>query len=281
MINPQIPDNLLEGLIDLHIHTAPDVRPRLQDDLQAADAAKAAGMAAIMIKSHHTLTADRAAIAEKTIGGLRVFGGLALNMSVGGLNPQAVEFALRMGARQIWMPTVSAAYFRSQKGEPGGITIFDQAGELDARVCAIIDLLREYDAVLGSGHLSPQETLELARYARRQGLRKVLVTHPEASFVNMPLQMQVELAGEGVLFERCYVNTTQWMNYTTSIPEIAAAIRQVGIQSTVIATDFGQTENLPPIDGLRAYAAGLLGEGFSLEQVRRMAATNPAMLLAM
>ena len=87
----------LEGIADLHVHTAPDVRPRRMDDIELAQEATAVGMRAVLLKSHHTLTADRATIAEKHVGGVRVFGGLALNHAVGGMNPAAAEAAVRWG----------------------------------------------------------------------------------------------------------------------------------------------------------------------------------------
>src|SRR5512133_3370346 len=109
----------LTGRIDLHIHSAPDIWPRKMDDLELARAAAGRGMRAILIKSHWTLTADRAYLVEQVVPGIRVFGGLALNDTVGGFNPSAVEAALQMGAAQIWMPTMDSA-----AAKEGGLTIF-------------------------------------------------------------------------------------------------------------------------------------------------------------
>ena len=170
----------LTGLIDLHIHTAPDVAPRRLDDLQAARDARAAGMRAILIKSHVTCTADRAAIAESAIDGIRVFGGLALNEPVGGLNPAAVEAALRLGAKAIWMPTHDAAHSRQVKGGSGGIAVLDRDGELVPTVGPILELIRDANALLCTGHISLAESIALIRLARQMGLRKILVTHPES-----------------------------------------------------------------------------------------------------
>src|SRR5260221_9657367 len=117
----------LTGTIDLHLHTAPDVRPRKLDDLEAARQAASRGMRAILLKSHVTLTADRAALAEQAVPGVRVFGGLALNAPAGGLNPAAVEMALAMGAAQIWMPTESAVAEPHPKPPPG-LSILNETG---------------------------------------------------------------------------------------------------------------------------------------------------------
>ncbi len=97
----------LEGAIDLHVHSSPDVEPRRYDDIQLAGEAARMGMSAILIKSHQNSTVERAILVSKIVPQIRVFGGLVLNETVGGLNPAAVRLALTMGAKQIWMPTRS------------------------------------------------------------------------------------------------------------------------------------------------------------------------------
>ena len=102
--------DLLRGAIDVHIHAGPDIVPRLLDDFELAELARAAGMTAIVLKSHHMLTADRAHIAQKAFPEVKVFGGLALNFpACGGLNAEAVKVAIRMRAKIVWLPTLSAA----------------------------------------------------------------------------------------------------------------------------------------------------------------------------
>jgi len=267
------------GLIDMHIHSAPDVSPRIADDIELTQQAKEAGMRAILLKSHITLTADRAFIAEKVVGGVRVFGGLALNYAIGGLNPTAVEMGIKMGAKEIWMPTRSAAHVLREKENSEGINILDQEGKLRPEICEIIELIRQVNVILATGHLSPQESFTLVQTAKSQGLRKIIITHPEAHFIRMPLEMQRELTGDGVFFERCFVDTTPLMNETVTIAEIADHIRQIGVNSTVLSTDFGQVENPSPVEGMRAYLSALLVEGFTEKELRQMVGDNPAYLL--
>ena len=271
----------LAGLIDLHIHSAPDLRPRLADDIDTARAAAAAGLRAILLKSHDTLTADRAALAEKAAGGVRVFGGLALNEAVGGLNPRAVEVALALGARQIWLPTFDAAACRRRQGRPGGLSVLAEDGSILPVVYEILDRVRDGDVMLGTGHLSVAEIVEVVRLARQRGLRKIVVTHPHSPLVEMPLAIQQEIAGEGVFFERCYLDTLPGQEGRVSLAEVADHIRRVGVQSTVLSTDLGQAGNPPPVDGLRRYLAGLMGEGFTEGEMRRMAGETPAYLLGL
>jgi len=267
----------LTGLVDVHIHTAPDIRARYADDLDTARAAAAAGMHAILIKNHWTLTADRAAIAERAVGGVRVFGGLALNGSVGWLNPRAVEVALQMGAAQIWMPTLDLA-------GPGGYrlaqpVIHDKDGRVREQVHEILDLIMEADAILGTGHLPVSETVALVRLARERGVRKILVTHPEAPFIAMGVSTQIELRGDGLFFERCYNGSARNEGDGRGLERIAAEIRAVGVESTVLSSDYGQAEHPAPTEGLREYLARLSALGFASAELQCMAGSNPALLL--
>ncbi|GAB4545608.1 MAG: DUF6282 family protein [Anaerolineae bacterium] len=269
----------LNGVVDLHIHSAPDLRDRLMDDIELARQAAVAGMRGILLKSHHTLTADRAAIAEKHVGGVSVRGGLVLNQAVGGLNPAAVETGLAFGAREVWMPTLDAANHRRAKGiGDGGIAILDENGALLKEVLDILKLIGEQDVILGSGHLSVAETRALVRAARQAGVRRILITHPELPLVNMPIEVQQELAGFDVFFERCLVVTTPGEG-GLPLAAIAQAIRQVGPETTVMATDFGQAENPSPVEGMRRYIAGMMSLGFGRDEIERMTRANPAALL--
>lgn len=273
-------DISLDGVIDLHIHTAPDIEPRRLDDLDLARAAAAAGMRAVLVKSHDTLTADRAALVERVVPGIRVFGGLALNEAVGGLNPAAVEVALRMGAKEIWMPTRSAANHQRARGKTGGISILNDANAVKPEVFEILALIAQYDVMLGTGHLSVNEIVRLVPAALEAGVQRVVITHPELSVVNMPVAVQRELARPNVFFERCLLPTLS-ARAPVPLAAIAAAIREVGPESTVLATDLGQLELPTPVDGLRQYIAGLRAHGVPQHDIERMTCHNPAWLLGL
>ncbi|MHB1414987.1 MAG: DUF6282 family protein [Chloroflexota bacterium] len=272
----------LTGLVEMHVHSAPDLRPRYADDVETLRGIAAAGLRGVLLKSHVTLTADRAAIATRVVGrDAQAWGGLALNLAVGGLNPAAVEAALRLGAKQIWLPTLDAANHRREHGGSGGISTLDAAGKVLPTVKDILALVRQADIILGTGHLAAEETARVVKVARAMGLRKILVTHPEAPFVRMPVGMQKEIAGEGVFFERCFVNTTPVGGGThpVTLAEIARQVRQVGVASTVLSTDFGQVESPSPAEGMRSYLSGLLEEGLAWADLRRMAQVTPLYLL--
>ena len=276
----------LRGLIDLHIHTAPDVRPRSLDDIEAARQAAAAGMKAIVLKSHVTLTADRAAIAQRVVGGTGqspvgislVLGGVALNRTVGGLNPAAVDAALRVGARLIWLPTSSAVTTSpSWEGQPG-LSVVDDLGRPLLVLEEICRLVRQADAVLATGHVPPVEIAAVVHVARASGLERVLITHADSPINAVPLDQQRELARAGAVLERTYLSARR-EHGAARLDEVAAHIRATGIEANALATDFGQAENPPPVEGLRAFLDALAARGFSGDDLARLAGANAARLL--
>lgn len=270
----------LDGAADLHVHSSPDVDPRRYDDIELAREATRNGMSAVLLKSHQNSTVERALLVSRVVPGIAVFGGLVLNETVGGLNPAAVRLALRMGARQIWMPTRSARNHRQMNGQDGGISICDGApGDLAPEAAEILDLIAATDCILGTGHLSPSESALLIREARARGVRRILVTHPEWKNTYFPVEMQKDLAeGGSVSFERCFVSTTHRCGFTP-MKTIADAIAQVGIATTVLSSDLGQPDTPPPAEGLRLYADQLRSFGFSPEQLHAMMSQNPRRLL--
>jgi len=273
-----LPD-YLEGAVDLHVHSAPDVDRRRFNDLELARAAKEAGVGAVLIKSHQNSTVERAWLVSQCVPGIRVYGGLVLNETVGGLNPAAVRLALELGARQIWMPTRSALNHRVHHGQPGGISILDEHGKPLAVVEEIVQAVAQSDCILGTGHLSPEETSSLIDLASKFGVRKILVTHPEWGPTYYSYQAQKEIAGRGnVFFERCFVSTTHLCG---SVPfeTIERAIIETGVERTVLSTDLGQPSTPPPAEGLRLYAERLRSTGFSVDQIRVMMQANPELLL--
>ena len=274
-----LPD-YLEGAVDLHVHSAPDVDRRRFNDLELARAARDGGVAAVVIKSHQNSTVERAWLVAQCVPGIRVYGGLVLNETVGGLNPAAVRLALQLGARQIWMPTRSARNHRVYHGETGGISILDEQGQLLPVVEEIVRAMAQSDCILGTGHLSPEETSVLIDAAQRLGVAKVVVTHPEWGPTYHSFEAQKELAQRGnVFFERCFVST---LHVCGQVPfeTIERAITETGVDRTVLSTDLGQPDTPPPVEGLRLYAERLRSTGFSVDQIRMMMQANPELLLA-
>lgn len=280
----------LEGAVDVHVHSAPDVYPRSLDDLELARAAEEAGMGGLLLKSHHTLTADRAELVGKQVG-IPIRGGLALNLTVGGINPVAVETAIAFGARQIWMPTIHARncmatatgemFQREARKGYAGLVAFDESGQPAANLLAVLELVRDADVVLGTGHLAPQESLRLIELARGMGQRRILVTHPLMSFTRFTTdQMRTAVAwGATLEFDAlsCHPNWPRAMSPT----DAAAAIAAVGPAHCVIGSDGGQAANGAAPRMLLAFAQALEAAGTAEADLRRMLRDNPAELLGL
>ena len=141
--------NILDGVIDLHVHTAPDVIHRTYNDLELTDAAVRAGARAIAIKGHHCGTVARASLCNaynRAVHGdnsFYMYGGLVLNREAGGLNEQAVQTALRMGAKIIWLPTVDAENEYRKRGKTGGIRMTDSRGNRLPELLSIFSMIKQ------------------------------------------------------------------------------------------------------------------------------------------
>lgn len=271
---------LLRGAIDTHVHSYPDVRPRRHDDIELVERARAAGMRAVLIKSHLFPTGERAYLLNRIFPDFRVFGGIALNDTVGGFNAGAVDVALRMGAVMVWMPTNSAANHARHLGGAGRLGVSDDGRRLRAEVVAVLERVAEHDAILGTGHLSPDESALVVREAWAIGVRRVVATHPEWGVTAISVEQQRRWAGTGhVWFERCLVSTEPTLPMAVPFATVVEQIHAVGCETTVLATDYGLKSLPAPVDGLAYYAAALLEAGVAEADVRLMLQDNPARLL--
>src|SRR4029079_7473244 len=158
----------IQGAIDFHVHSAPDVFGRSVTDIEAATLAKRMGLRGIVLKNHVTSTADRAAIVREVVPGIEVFGGIVLNMAVGGVNPQAVEWMARMSGRYgkvVWLPTIDADQHLKTFHEPGAGLKVAVDGHVTAEAEAVLKIIAREKLVLCTGHVSPAEVLAVTRRA--------------------------------------------------------------------------------------------------------------------
>jgi hypothetical protein len=284
----KISRDLLKGAVDVHLHTAPDIFERRLSDVEAAQQAKKAGMKAIVIKNHITMTADRAQLAS-TLTDFSVFGGIVLNYSVGGLNRHAVEMAIGFGAKEIWMPTINAANYMKKptisqftkvlpKGLKG-ISLLDNNKELVPEVEPILNLIAEHDLILATGHISVEEGKKLVEKARDIGVKKILITHPHIDFINCPIEDMKQLVKNGAILEHCYDVITPHMAHSVPSSTIASAIKIVGAENCIMSSDGGQKQNPPPTEMLRLFIQEMLKHGITEREIRVMVKENPIEVL--
>ncbi len=273
-------DEIIKGAYDLHVHSSPDIVPRKLSDIKLAIEAKKAGMAGILIKNHFVDTSSRALLVKEIIDGINIFGGIVLNNSVGGLNPAAVEISLKLGAKEVWMPTVDSLNHRNKLGKREGLFILNNKGKLKKEVYEILELVASYNVILGTGHLSVPEILVLTEEAISLKIKKILITHPEFWVTFIPIETQIILGKKGGFFERCYYSSTLKGDKNVKFDQTVEYINKVGFQSTVISTDLGQKNNPNPITGLKIVISNLLKANIQENDIKKMIVDNPNYLIS-
>lgn len=278
-------ENVMQGIIDMHIHAAPDVRARKLDDLELMEASVQRGVRAIVLKSHNVPTADCAYLVNRVAAEkypdvkFTAFGGLCLNRPVGGLNPDAVETSLKLGAKVIWLPTNTAEnHYRKNGKDPSKGVVVTRDGKAVDELQDIFALVKQYNAVLATGHIGAEECFPVVEAARAAGVEKIVITHPEFWVVGMTPEQQADIVRKyDVLLESVYAQPVNG-SYKINIPDNIAAMKAIGPEHFVISTDSGQTVNPYWYESYTTYFKAV-SEVFTSEQVRRMTHDNPAWLL--
>ena len=269
----------LTGVIDMHVHAGPDSRPRAMNDWEAVRMAEAAGLRAVLLKNHFTMTPDRAALAAQLVPNLHVFGGVALNRSVGGINPEAVrQMAAFSGQRGkvVWLPTFDSEFFVTRAGTSGPFVPVLEDGRPVEGLIEVFSVVAENNLVLAMGHSSPEEVLALIPFAREQGVENILVTHV---FGQDATRSQIrQMAALGAIMEM------DWLAAYTNPPlldDYVEVIQSVGAESFIISSDFGQEGNPDHATGMRDFIIALRSREINQEQIDIMAKYNPAKLLGL
>lgn len=272
----EIVDSILKGSYDLHVHAGPDPNQnRRLDAIETARHAYEAEMGGFVLKSHEYLTSPLTYALEQMYPGLTVAGSISLNREVGGLNHQAVQTAARLGAKVIWMPTLSARSHFLSCTKTQGISLTDNSGKLHPELYDILNIVAESGMILASGHISISDTHALFDAAKKAGCEKLIVTHPSNSIDAADLQPLVEM---GAYIEYTFVRCLP-SGGGIDPRKLAADIRTQGVDNCIITTDLGQWMNPPPAEGMRMAIASLLVAEMSSEEISTLVKTNPATLL--
>jgi hypothetical protein len=288
-------DDLISGAVDLHYHSAPSPFPRRLDPVQAAHHFDQAGFKAVVLKSHHHNTQmDVLTIKASVLDKLRikVFGGIALNGLVGGLNPRAVELSLRMGGRIVWFPTMSSpahiahhehatasgfptSTFKLMPEVPN--SVFGEDGKLKPEVYQIIEIIKEEDAILSSGHMPPAEIFAVFKAAKEAGVQKLLVQHPDF-IIGLSHDQARELASMGAFIEHAIIMYYHGRE-DRPMSKLVDWIRVVGPEHTTLGSDTGQATSPLAAEVFSRVAHALVDHGIPERDVRLMLSDNPGKLL--
>ena len=274
---------VLAGAVDIHVHSDPDDRPRSIDAVEVARLSRSKGMRAIVLKNHYDPTGPWAYIVRKEVPGFDVFGGIDLNLPVGGMNPAAVEHMTRVSGgwgRFVWMSTFDAEnQVRYSKENRPSVSVV-RNGELLPEVKEIISLIAKHGLVLATGHVSPNEALMLLREGRLQGAQRMVVTHAMNPPVLMDVPQMQEAAKYGAFLE--FVGgSLATADAAGRMDRFADAIRKVGPEFCILSSDLGQRGNALPPDGFAAFILALRARGFTEQELNRMSKQNPARLLGL
>jgi len=285
---------LLVGAVDLHCHSGPAAMPRVLDHYEAMMDCAAAGFRALLYKDHYYLGVPHAVILEKLFPdtGVRLFSGLVLNNANGGINPHAVDHAASIGAKIIWMPTISAENHIAQLSgqgktfpktkrkmlDPIPLSALDGNGKICDAAKACLDIIAEADIILAGGHLPASELHLLFAEAKRRGVKKMLVNHP-TYIVGCTDEDIRDLVAAGAYIEHSICMFAEGKAKKFGATDLAHLIEVAGIDRTILSSDLGLLDNPRPVEGFRQIVRLLLDLQFSAADIRQMTSINAGKLL--
>lgn len=286
---------VLDGAVDLHCHSGPSPMPRRITHAEAAQQAERFGFRAIVVKCHYHSTVTDVLAMKPQLDRIRtkVYGGIALNSQVGGLNPHAADLAVRMGAKIIWFPTISAGAHLCHSAadetirrhfvplgvmQSDEVDILDDRGDIRPEVRTILRIARDSGTIVSTGHLAPDRALALIELARAEGLTRLIVSHPNF-VVGADVETAGRMAGMGAVIEHemaMYYNARRF-----PIQTLLDWIDRVGPEHTSLGSDLGQVDLPLPMEGYRNVCEQLLDAGIPERDLRTMVVHNPARLLGL
>ena len=288
-------DALLVGAIDPHVHSGPSIAPRGIDHLELLREASTAGFTAIVTKDHDYSGVMTAAMISKHHPELKtkILSSIVLNNVVGGFNPYAVEHTAAMGGKIVWMPTLAAEnHLRwektsnwvhpasTQKMRPAtGIPVLNPDKSVRDDVKEVLDVIAKNDMVLASGHLHISETWLVFEEAKRRGVGRIVLTHPE-DIVDASMNDIAGIAKMGAFVEHSLCMFIEGSKFKTCESEdLRKHIDAAGVDQTVLCSDLGQTGTIGPIDGIRRGIRLCMDLGYDDAQIRKMVSSNAARML--
>ena len=282
------------GVIDMHVHSHPDVFGRNMDDIDVAQLARSKGMRGILLKNHVAETASRAALVMKVVPGIEVFGGVVLNKAVGGINPDAVEWMHRTyGGRGkvVWLPTFESDKHLKTLAKPDarGLVVAP-GGQVTPEMEAILRIVARENLLLATGHVHPEEIIAVVRRGRELGVKNILITHGLTNVPGLTMAQAKQAVDMGAVIEICFLQfragpnaplafLTHWTRVNAR--NVAQAVKALGAQGLVISSDLGQSGNMTHPDGIETAIAEMKREGVTDADIDVMMRKNPARLLGL
>jgi hypothetical protein len=276
-------DPVLKGAIDIHAHFGPDSYDRQWDAFEIAKIARDRGMRGLVMKNHWSESAGLAYLVRKygNVPGLEVFGGLALNATVGGINPQAVRYFAEVEghlAKVVWMPTHDSEKEVTYLKQNRPYVIVSERGVLLPSVLAVLDLIAQYKLTLATGHVSPQEMVQIVSEASKRGIDRIIITHPGLGpmYTDPTIDQLKTVTSMGAFAE---IVSSELLG--RSRDETIKVIKAIGATRCIISSDSGLTGSHGHADALVLSARVLRAAGFGEEDLNVMFKANPATVLGL
>jgi len=273
----------LAGVSDVHAHAGPDSVERPLDALALARLARDNGMRAIVIKNHNEPTAALAYAVRQSVPGIEVFGAIALNRAVGGVNPLAVRQMAGMtggSGKVVWLPTWDAEnQVRFDKADQPFVSIA-RNGQLLPETREVLRIIAARRLVLATGHSSPAESLLVIREARALGVEHIVVTHPLSPTIGMSTDEMRQAAAQGAFIELVYgavADTPPQFPFE----DYVNVVRAIGPEHVIMSSDSGNSTRPLHTDALRIFRMRMRSAGISDAALDLMMKTNPARLLGL
>lgn len=285
---------IIKQAIDIHLHIGPEIIPRRYtvETLMVEEKGKLKGA----VLKNHFYSTQPFIESKKIKKELMFFGAVVLNNSVGGMNPETIYTSSLLSDKPImvWFPTINAENFLQKsefeiapewvkrKGFTGRRSkdvkpvIVAKDNRLTKEGVLVLQAIKKCNAVLATGHISWKESAILVNQALREGIRKIVVTHPIYQCINMPIAIQKELAKKGCFIEQSY---SMYSIDKIPISKIAQQIKDVGSKSVILSSDVGQTFSVSPSQALLDFASLLLKKGITEKELFEMLVLNPKKLL--
>jgi hypothetical protein len=276
-------DSLMHGAIDCHAHGGSDPFDRLLLEDEIAIDYSEARMKAVVFKTWFTPSASRIPLVQKYLDkwaqetGLepvQIFGGVTLNSSVGGINPDAVGRCLGFpGFKYVWMPMVDSYHHRRivyDDWSGRGVHMLDDQHKVLPELTNVLKVAADHDLIVA-----------MLEEAKRVGVQRLEIIHPAHIHCKMTIDQMKEAAAEGVKLMLSGLGTTTFPIHETGPVYAVRMLKEVGANHFVYGSDYGQIHNPPHVVGTRWLIKLLLSYGTTQEEVKKVFKDNPSQHLGL
>jgi len=290
-------DELIDGAIDIHCHVNFELsrKERKREPEHAwLPRAEAMGVRGVVLKSHWwpTINVVPYILASVQIK-VTLWSSVSLNITAGGPSPCVIEACAELGGKMVFLPTWSARNDIERKGfshrlrsvyenfnrmdNPAYFFLNDK-GELTQLAKEIVECCQTHNLVLGSGHISWQESLAFAQAARDMSFKNFVINHPLSAIIGAPVDALKRAAELGAFIETCW---NQLAPGRMDSPELVQKLRVIGLRQVVASTDYFRPYSPNPAELFRMFLGMLHEGGLNKNEVKQVSGANPARLMGL